>query len=449
VTDPTGLLALAWGMMVAQDRIATKGETMRAWNPGRVDGGAAAIVGRRAWLAALLLAVAAVTVLIAPSAKAGGPSRWTDVTGNTRTNLTQVGLARSADGVLHIDWIRPAFVGYDVVTRAVSAGGALGAPVVVASGWSNLNNPDMAVRPDGSLIAFFDGQHTLDPQELNLGACYATAPADALAWTLGPGHLDSASGSAAYVSDVSGLVTPADVPLVTWYGTNGVYVHASFDASLPNYEFQSLLGPTAYYGYYSNLAIDGAGGQVWLAWASNATGKSGVWAARVDAASGAPVGEAVRMPGSVVRYSGSWWFSMMGSRTPVTGRPGRAGVWVAYPLGYPTTTKIALWRLGGTSTVTVASGAAAKGHAAVAAAPDGRVWVVWSQRNGERSRIYARVSNTTVTSFRPAVSVLTPAGYGDVYNIAASAQNGRVDIVAHLASATQERTWHTQLVPLR
>jgi hypothetical protein len=372
------------------------------------------------------------------------------VTGATGTNLTQVGLVRGPGNLLHVAWVRQNLLAPgkdDLVVTALTAAGARGAVIPVQSGWAVLNDPAL-LWTGTQLQVFFAGIRSAyagDPVE---GLRWATSPSGSV-WALQPGAIENVIGHYAYGSPVNAVRTPAGggVPFFTWYGTAGVFVHRSTSSGAPDYDFHALIGGTCC-GYYSNLAYDPVGDDLWLAWASNATGKQGVWVAPVSQAGGAPAGGATLLPASTTSFGGGSEFSMMLSKVPVTGRPaGYSGVFVAYPTGYPTTTRVRLWKLtsGTVGSLLVAGGGAAKGEVAVAADPAGRVWVVWSQRDGSRARVFARRSNASVTRLGAPVSVRTPVGTSTVYHLAAAAQAGRVDVLAHLAGSKPEATWHTQI----
>ncbi|GEM_PF-1595039 len=399
-------------------------------------------------LSSLMLFVACASW--ATSAGAGSPGSWSDVTGATGTNLTQVGLVRGPGDVLHVAWVRESVLDPgkdDLVVTALTAAGARGAVIPVQSGWAVLNDPAL-LWTGAELQVFFGGirsAYTGDPVE---GLRWATSPSGSV-WALQPGAIETVIGHYAYGSPVNAVRTPAGggLPFFTWYGTPGVFVHRSTSSAAPDYDFHALIGGTCC-GYYSNLGYDPVGDDLWLAWASNATGKEGVWVAPVSQATGAPAGGATLLPSSTTSYGGSPAFSMMLSKVPMTGRPaGFAGVFVAYPTGYPTMTRVRLWKLmsGAVGSLLVAGGSAAKGEVAVAADPVGRVWVVWSQRDGSRARVFARRSNATVTKLGAPVSVRTPVGTSTVYHLAAAAQAGRLNVLAHLAGSKPEATWHTQI----
>lgn len=413
----------------------------------------AAVTARRhAALSVVLTAIVLVMVLLVwpGRAGAGSPGTWSDVTGPTGTNLTQVGLVRGPGDTLHVAWVRESSGTPgkdDLVVTQLSAGGVRGAVVAVQSGWGALNDPAL-VFSGTQLQVFFGGirgAYAGDPVQ---GLRWATSASGSV-WTLQAGAIDNVAGHFAYGSPVNAVRAPSGVPFFTWYGAPGVFVHRSTSGGSPDYGFHALIGG-ACCGYHSNLAYDALGDDLWVAWASNASGKVGLWIAPVSQASGAPAGAATLLPLSTTSFGGSPSFSVMGSRVPITGRPaGLDGVFVAYPTGYPGTTKVRLWKVapGAVSSQVIAAGKAPKGQVAVAADPNGRVWVIWSQRDGARARVFARRSNPTVTTFGAPVSFRTPPGTATVYHLAAAAQQGRLDVLAHLAGSKPEATWHTQLKP--
>src|SRR4051812_29282457 len=169
-------------------------------------------------------------------------------------------------------------------------------------------------------------------------------------------------GAQSYGSDVSGVSLPSGGMLQAWAGTLGTWVHAGLDPAAPNVDYQAPLGQ---YGYDPGLAVD-ADGATTMAWFSNATGATGVWAQAVGA-DASPAGPARRMPGTQVLEGGGTL-----SRTPIVARDG-GGFYVAYPVGYPTSNQVRLWRVGDGRAIQIAK---ASGNTVVAVAPDneGRLW---------------------------------------------------------------------------
>jgi hypothetical protein len=85
---------------------------------------------------------------------------------------------------------------------------------------------------------------------------------------------------------------------------------------------------------------------------------------------------------------------------------------------------------------------------ALAAAPDGRVWVAWIEGVGGRNRIVARRSNLAGTAFGAVVTAPTPSGGLANGSVNLSAQVGRVDVLGLIATTGNASTLqHTQLLP--
>lgn len=66
----------------------------------------------------------------------------------------------------------------------VSPAGKLGSATVALGGWSAMSHPDLLRMPDGSLRAFFGGIRSTAPGETNSAMNTATAPASGASWTL-------------------------------------------------------------------------------------------------------------------------------------------------------------------------------------------------------------------------------------------------------------------------
>ena len=400
-------------------------------------------------LAAVLFLLALLLVAAGrpQAAAAGGVGKWTDLTGRTGTNLTQAGLVVTPDGLLHVAWIRDGAAAgtQDLLWRDVKKTGGFTSAKVLESAWAGLNDPSVVYDPSTSETGVvFGGIRSTSPSDPYDGLTFTVTPDGGSTWQLYPSGVIDPPGSTAYSSPVSAIGVD-DWLYTTWYGSNGVWVHRGLDPSAPAYDYQSGLGN---YGYYSDFGLD-HGGDLWLVWASNATGESGVWAARVDQSSGAMLGSPVKLPGSTTRFAGAQQFDMMTSRVPVTGRPNAGGVYVAYPTGYPSTKVVKLWKLTASkvSSVTVATGSRAKDQTAVAADGKGHVWVVWSQEASGRDRVYVRRSNASATKFGPARYFTVPKGWDTVFHLAAAARGGRLDVLAHLGGTKGEATWHIQFKP--
>ena len=81
-----------------------------------------------------------------------------------------------------------------------------------------------------------------------------------------------------------------------------------------------------------------------LAWFSGSPGPAGILAQAVNA-DGSPAGSPQTMPGTTVMVGGP---SL--SRTPIVARPKNGGYYIVSGVGYPTASKVRIWRVGSSST---------------------------------------------------------------------------------------------------
>jgi hypothetical protein len=403
--------------------------------------------GRVARAAFALFLTLALLCALPAAGSAGGVGKWTDLTGATGTNLTQVGLQVTPDGLLHVVWTgRSATAGKDdLLHRVVKAGGAVGARQTVEAAWSALNDPAIVYNPaSGELAIAFSGIRGASAGDPYQRMTLSTSLDGGASWALSPALIDPPS-STSWASAVAAIRAGGEL-YETWYGSSGVWVHRGVSPDSPAFDYQSGLGS---FGYHSNFGLE-KGGALWLVWASNATGNSGLYAQMVDQTSGAPAGPLIKLPSSTTKWSGAQRFSMTLSRVPVVGRAKGNGVFVAYPSGYPTTGKVRLWRITAAkrTSMLIASSASTKDETAIAAAPDGRIWVVWSERTGGRPKVVVRRSNATVTSFGPAKAYTVPSGYASVWHLAAAARGGKLDVMAHVGGGSKaDATLHIQFKP--
>ena len=148
---------------------------------------------------------------------------------------------------------------------------------------------------------------------------------------------------------------------------------------------------------------------------------------------GGPEGGRKLAPGSLTGKS----FLQPIGRTPISGRIGAAGVFLAYGQGYPTLKTVAVWRVDTATPQLVLKAPGAK-HVGVAAAPEGRLWVMWDV-NG---KIYATRTNHAATRVGPP-SMVKPPGSGSVYELDGEGSAGPLDLVANDGKSL----WHQQVWP--
>jgi hypothetical protein len=356
-------------------------------------------------------------------------------------NIDEAALTRTPDGTLHAVWTIPGTNDDTLVHDAIAPNGTAAPPNVITTNWAAIDPvPDVVTSASG-LTTFFGGIRTTDPNEPNSNLNIATAPPSGASWNLVVGS--AVTGDAAYGSDIGAALLGDGTPLLSWGGTgSGVFVHRGTDPATPNYPVQSQLGGCC--GYSPDIAVDATGTPV-LAWISNATNQVGVFAQNLDPATGAPLQTPMKMPGSSTVFDGVDQTSQQLQRVSIVARVG-GGIYVAYPGGYPSTTKVVLWRVPATKSIVL--GSSNFDHiVSTAADPDGRIWVFWVERS-TNSPIFARRSNKAATSFGPAVEVTHPAGMSSVYKLDGNAQAGALDIVALWGGSTpQQAQFHTQILP--
>ena len=385
----------------------------------------------------VLAATLAVLAAAPTAAIAGRPGVWTPITSADGANTDQVGLLRTPDGALQVAWSRktPGNPARDDLLRtAISPAGSAGAAQTIAAGWEGIGPPQLARAADGSLLLVAGATQSIEPGAVDAIAAWRSSDGGAT-WSA-PVRATAAGG----FSDDPGLALGADgaTPFIAWGTTFGLFLHRGLDPAVPASDFQTANG-FGCCGYSPTLALDGAGGPLVLAWWSNADQGEGVWAQQVDQATGAPVGRAARMPGSVVDGDGSYSLA----HTPIVSRPGRAGIWIAYAGGYPTTRRVLLWRFGTARSRTLAQRAGGLGDVAISVTPEGRLWVAWSAGD----RIWARRSNRDATVFGAVTSTPVVRGTETIYKLAVNAQSGLLDLLGSFDPSRGDgvRTWHTQL----
>ncbi len=377
----------------------------------------------------------AILLLAAPTAAAAPWKRLTAPDGRT---IDQVALARSADGILHVAWHHPTGpLTEDLLHTSIAPDGTIGATVPINSGWVGVQNAALVTVP-GGLRAFWGGMRSTDSSDPQNEMSTALSADGGTTWGLQRGSVVQA-GQQSYGSSVSAVTRPDGTSQQAWAGTLGTWVHSGLTGALPNHDFQAGLGN---YGYDAALAAD-AVGRVVLAWYSSAAGHLGVLAQDVSL-DGSPVGAPATMPGTSDMASG------LIARTPIVARAG-GGFYVAYPVGYPALKHARLWRIGSAASRSIAKFKGPGSHpVTVAAAADGRLWVLWLDGAGTGGpRIFARRSNPAATRFGAVVDGGRPRGAGSGYRLDASASGGELDAfgVFSLGVESTAATYHRRLLP--
>jgi hypothetical protein len=376
-----------------------------------------------------VLAVAGISLMAASAADAATWKRVTAATGGQ--SIDEVGLYRTADNVLHVAWPLRSGDAYSVSHTPISPSFQIGATTSIVSGWVGTQSPALVQGADG-LRAYFGGQRSTVTEDPNADLNTAVSANGGATWTLQEGSIVPIGGQA-YGSPVAATLGPDGQPIQTWAGTLGVWVHKGLLATTPNVNLQTPIGGN---GYYSNIAS--AGGQTVVAWFSNGSPK-GVLAQQVDA-NGNPAGSATVMPGT------SGQTTDMGARTPLVARAG-GGFFAAYAAGDPTRNRVRLWQVGSGSSRTIAK-TEGNTHVTVAAAADGRLWMVWTNSVGGSDRVFATRSNEAASKFGAVVDAGRPSGGTSVYSLNGSDGKGFLDLLANYSgNTTDASTWATRVLP--
>ena len=368
-------------------------------------------------------------LVVAASASAGPRGQWTRLPG-TVINFAEPGLARTGDGVLHVVYTRRNGTKEDLIHLEISAGGKVGADAVALGGWSAMSHPDLLRMPDGSLRAFFGGIRSTNPGETNNSLNTATAPASGAPWTLKPGK--AAQSTSAYATGVAGAGLAKDgTPISAWSGSPGLGFHYGIDPSTPD----GKIPQTGCCLYTPEIAVDSASGQAWVGFHSNESAAPGLYVNAIGP--GGPQGGRRLAQGSVVGKSSVY----PGNRTSLTGRIGAGGVYLFFGQGYPTFKTLALWKVD-TAKPQIVLKADRNEHANVAAAPDGRLWLMWEQ-NGT---IHAARTNRSATRVG-AVNAIRPPSGASIYRLNGEGSAGPLDLIANMQAAGGQALWHQQVWP--
>ena len=386
------------------------------------------------------LAAASVAVAVASGAAGGTPTAWEVIASGAGAPAAsqELGVARSGDGTLHVAWREdaPGTINAAVRTRTIAPAGSLGPVATVVSGWSVGADPTLATDGAG-LRVFFPA---VIPTE---GLLSATAPGGGGPWS-SPKLITAAD----FVRGRTvGATTALDgTSLQTWYSVADIVVHRGLSGGG---DVALTAGGT---NVRPNIVTD-AGGNVLVAWCGFGAGSAGTWVRRVDPSTGAPAGGAVQLPGSATGGQASCVLESEASRRePIAARAG-GGVFVAGMSGYPSLDRVLLWRLdpsGSVAGTLVAASEPNVSHAepAIAAAPDGRIWVAWLRPNPSGGRtIVARRSNRTGTVLGAAVTRNAPSG-NTIGTVNISAQADRLDVLGIMSTVTNQKSvQHTQMLP--
>lgn len=370
----------------------------------------------------LIVAVLVLVTAFAPQALAGPPGKWTRVTGVEGVeaqNTDEVGLERTADGVLHVAWTRSAGGLADVLLHSAIAANAksVSGPIPILAAANNGLNPsvDLVAAPGGGLRVLFAGLFPETPLDRVMSS--ATAPAAGAPWSAAEPVSSNGAGTShpVYVgAGIGGAFSPGGLTVSAWGdsgpGDGGYHVGLSpADLDLPFASPSSAVNP--------NVAFDvnGAGVVAWNVLAGAASPNSLMV---MPLAGGGP---------ATAPKSGAVW---IGQRVSISGRIGAGGVYVAYGSGATQFSASPAWWRVGAAKASVVKGQRGAEHAGLAPAPAGRLWIYWERGK----RLYAARTNKKAAKLGAIVSVKPPQGSSVVYRLQGEGSRGPLDLLA-LAAA--------------
>lgn len=380
----------------------------------------------------------AVTALVAAGAAAAKPQgKWDAVTaGGEQSSTSQIGLARTANGVLHVGWQRRSGPNsYDLLHTGIDPSGRIGGPVAFITGWVGIGDVDLEAAGN-SLGMWFTGRRSTDSADPLYGLFLVDSLDGGAVWqTLSVVYRDAnVHGRTPSVSRGGGLQA--------WYDIGETVVHYGLAPGGNVWRYYPG-GSTSCCSYGQNLVGDPR--RVVVAWCSGGDAPNGLWWQDVNPSNGAPLGASAHLASSSTPFGGRQVRACdAAGRVPLVQRPD-ASFFVADSVGYPSSTLVLLWRLGG-GFANVAGGAGEKRTVALAAAPDGRLWVAWTRRG--TNLVFFRRSNRAVSVWGEVVSVKQPRGQVEASELDIAAQNDRLDVLGRFGSVSAGVTlFHSQVYP--
>jgi hypothetical protein len=372
--------------------------------------------------------LAGVVAALAAIGAADASGAWRQISTPQQSSTSQIGTVRTADGVLHVAWQqRTGPNTYGLLHTGIRPNGISGVATPVVSGFVGVYDAALAVV-NGRLEAFFTGQRTTDTADPFIGLLRAFTPDGGISWGLG-----QPVARTPYVHGRTPSIS-ANGWLQSWYEIGETVVHAGHDPNTPLTRLYPS-GSTACCAYQQNIAANAS--QAIVAWCSGISAPSGLWVHAVHPVTGAAIGAPMLLPGSRDRICDA------AGRIPLALRAG-GGFYVAETVGR-SANRVGLWRVGFSRVGIMAAGSAAKRTVALAAAPDGRLWVAWTQFGS--SRIFFRRSNRATTIFGEVVSLVRPRNQIEATELDINAQRGRLDVLARYGAIGGVTLFHNQVYP--
>jgi hypothetical protein len=391
-------------------------------------------------------AIGAIVLATAPMA-AAADGKWTQVSDYTNakkypqmSSIDAPTMARFGSEV-QILWSNDTGPLQQQYSTAIvnGAGKVVAGPSTAFGGWSALAHNPALISLNGQRFLGFSGlQSTTTGAPYTSGAEYYATSGDGRAWSLGAGSLSATQS--AYASYSNDVVDNAGTPV--WIGsassTSGINWHVGISPSDPAPEGSDgqfrLDGCCAYDGATER---DAATGAVWAAFYSNssASNEQGIQVGQIVPFAGG----FAQAPGSVKVTDGAANSTPPAQRVAMAARAG-GGVYVAYPVGYPTATGIKVLKVGTSQVLDIPAYDA--GNVTMSADPAGRLWISWEQGG----KVKAVHTNTAGTALGAVGSFGKPKGADSVWHSTSSAEAGGLDVAYTFTVRNAINVWHTHLL---
>jgi len=380
---------------------------------------------------ALAIAVAAISVLPSTASAAS----WRVIGEHDQENFATSAAVRGPDGTLHVVYADDVVSGDNGLRyRTISTAGVISAPSTVIANWVNVTNPDIELVA-GVPTVYWGGQGSTDVSNPTSSGQAWSATLTAGVWSAPTAF--TTNGTAYASTSFSTAIDNAGAPWGTWTSTSILYTHAGATAA----GTETNLG-TDCCDYATNLGRDQVTGALMLNFYSNATGRVGYWTRQV-----APtLGAATRLVGGVTS-SGD---ALSANTRLAAAERTTGGVYSAFCDTYPICTGIRVaagtsaglrYRLTESMVPTIADGIW------TAPAPDGRMWLMWSNR----SRTYIARSNKALTKWGTLQAIANPPRTDTNWRVTGEGSRGPLDLFANASTTagagTQTREWMIRVLP--
>jgi hypothetical protein len=298
--------------------------------------------------------------------------------------------------------------------------------VTALSGWGSVGDPVLFGKAGGGLQLIMAGLHS-------------TTTGDPLSGTvITPRNPDGSFGAPTLASpavylQVTSAVLASDGSTPLWAGPQGnLTVYRGASNAVPNDHSSDSPGTS----YSPTLGYDSAG-RLWLAWyvLANNAAQNGIYLMQLDPSTGAAAGPAVQVP-----QSGS-----IDNETPTLSLVCAQACRVVYESQAASTESIVSWTPGEAGPTTVFDGHGQSVRNVVTArAPDGRVWVSWTDVGAER--MYAKLGDA-LGAGGTLVQLPMPAGFTTAEHGAAATAGESLVLESNWSTGSATAVWATVVNP--